>query len=149
MKRNYMSQLISIFFPTWLLWLLAYLTLFINLSNFNNRFMGSVTFLLVLVALLGSLSNSLPRTTYFKYIDCWFFWYVTNNILIIMYHVFLNKVELTNEQVVPIGNVQGDNTKNWFALIQPLERAQVNQKAIMIFPVLTVLFNIVYFTLTT
>ena len=149
MKRNYMSQIISIFFPTWLLWLLAYLTLFINPSNFNNRFMGSITFLLVLVALLGSLSNSLPRTTYFKYIDCWFFWYVTNNILIIAYNVFLDKVQLTNEQVMPIGNAAEANGKSWFGLLLSLKRAQINRKAIMLFPVLTIIFNILYFTLTT
>ena len=149
MKRNYMSQIISVFFPTWLLWILAYLTLFINPSNFNNRFMGSVTFLLVLVALLGSLSNSLPRTTYFKYIDCWFFWYVTNNILIIAYNVFLDKVQLTNDRVMLVENDRRDTQKNWFEMFQTVERAQINRRTIIIFPILTTMFNIFYFTLTT
>ena len=149
MKRNYTSQIISIFFPTWLLSLLAYLTLFIDLSNFNNRFMGSVTFLLVLVSLLGSLGNSLPRTTYFKYIDCWFFWYVTNNIFIIAYHVFLDRVKLTNDEVMPVENDKGDNAKNWFVFIRSSKREQINQKAFVLFPALTILFNIAYFILTT
>ena len=147
MKRNYTSQIISIFFPTWLLWLLAYLTLFINISNFNNRFMGSVTFLLVLVALLGSLGDSLPKTTYFKYIDCWFFWYVTNNVAIIAYHIFLAKMELNTGQTVVQDGVVGND--NWIAWIRSLGVPQINPAAIIIFPVLTILFNIIYFVLTT
>ena len=73
MQGNYMSQVISTFFPTCLLWLLAYFTIFIYIDNFNNRFMGSVTFLLVLVSLHGSIVNGLPKTTYFKYIDFSFY----------------------------------------------------------------------------
>ena len=90
MTRLYMNQIINTIFPTCLLWVLAYSTLFINVQNFNNRFMGSVTFLLVLAALLGSINNSLPKTSYFKYIDLWFLWYITNIFLIIISHIILD-----------------------------------------------------------
>ena len=69
MARNYTNQVISTIFPTCLLWILIYFTMLINVLNFNNRFMGSVTFLLVLVTLRNSVNSSLPKTSYLKYID--------------------------------------------------------------------------------
>ena len=49
----YLKQLTSIFFQTILLWLVSYLTLYIDIRDFSNRFMGSVT------SLLGKVANYL------------------------------------------------------------------------------------------
>ena len=149
MTRNYMSQLISIFFPSWLLWLLSYLTLFINISNFNNRFMGSITFLLVLVSLLASLNFTLPQTSYFKYIDGWFFWYVANNIAIIAYHIFIDSAKVGNRRIYPENAEDKNEGKHLVELLRSYKKEEINQTVIIIYPVLTLLFNIFYFAFTT
>ena len=45
-QRLYKHHLLSTFLQSFLLWLLSYLTLFINIADFSNRFMGAVTSLL-------------------------------------------------------------------------------------------------------
>lgn len=90
MNRIYIYDIINTFIPIFLLWFLGYSTLFIKLEYFNDRFMGSVDCLLVLVFLMSSISTSLPRTPYFKFIDVWFLWYLVNMFAIIMYHVILD-----------------------------------------------------------
>ena len=53
LDRIYNDQMINTFIPTFLLWMLGYSTLFINIKDFNDRFMGTVTALLVLASLLS------------------------------------------------------------------------------------------------
>ena len=91
-KRQYAEQLTSTYFQTFLLWLLCYLTLFIPIPNFNERFMGSVTALLVLAALLGNLEKSLPKSSQLSFIDFWFIWYILNIFVIILFHVVIEKL---------------------------------------------------------
>ena len=90
LNRIYSDQLIATFFPTMLLWLLAYFTLFIKVENFNERIMVSVTVLLVLAALLSSIKQQIPSTSYFKYTDLWFLWYSTFIFSITIFHIILN-----------------------------------------------------------
>ena len=90
MNRIYNDQLINTFIPTILLWLLSYSTFFIKLEDFNDRFIGTVTALLVMTSLLGSINMTLPRTSYFKYIDLWFLWYIANIFSIIICHIVLD-----------------------------------------------------------
>ena len=127
-QRLYFHQLISTFFQTCCLSLLAYLTMFINVANFSDRFMGSVTALLVLAALLASISNDLPKTSYFKYIDIWFLWNITNIFLISAFHVALDQVLQQNKSVA--------NSLNIFFKY-------------MAFPVANLLFFVIFFTLIT
>ena len=87
-----MHQILATFFPTFLLWLLTYATLYIDVDDFDNRFQGSVTAMLVLAALLNSITNSLPRTSYLKLIDLWFFWHTIAIFSVIMFHILLAKV---------------------------------------------------------
>ena len=70
--------------------------MFIDEKDFSNRFMGAVTALLVLAALLASLGDLLPKTAYFNFIDVWFNWFIGNILVIILIHVvidYLNKKE--------------------------------------------------------
>jgi hypothetical protein len=90
MDRIFNDQMINTFLPILLLWMLAYSTLFIKIENFSDRFMGTVTSLLVLAALLASINTSLPRTSYFKYIDLWFSWYLANIFSFVIFHILLN-----------------------------------------------------------
>ena len=91
-----MHQILASFFPTFLLWLLTYATLYIDVDNFDNRFQGSVTAMLVLASLLNSITNSLPRTSYLKLIDLWFFWHTIAIFSVIMFHILLAKVHKSN-----------------------------------------------------
>ena len=89
-QRLYQQHLLSTFLQSFLLWLLAYMTLYIDIVDFSNRFMGSVTSLLVLTSLHGSMEDSLPKTAYFKDIDIWFNWFLTNIFLIMLNHVLVD-----------------------------------------------------------
>ena len=92
LKRNYMHQIFATFFPTFLLWLLTYATLFIDIDDFDNRFQGSTTTMLVLAALLNSITSSLPKTSYLKLIDIWFFWHTLAIFSLIIFHIILAKI---------------------------------------------------------
>ena len=100
-QRLYKQHLLSTFLQSFLLWLLSYMTLFIDIADFSNRFMGAVTALLVLAALLGSLQATLPKTAYFKVIDIWFNWYVSNIFLIILIHVIVDHLHKNVRRIVP------------------------------------------------
>ena len=136
--HNIMDQMLGTFLPTMLLWLLAWFTLFIDISNFSDRFVGSVTTLLVLVALLSSLNDDMPKTSYFKYVDLWFLWYISAILSITIYHIFNNHVP--NDKVEYIVNGKK---------VQKLsKRAKVNRVAIVVFAMTTLTFDIIYFIMT-
>ena len=141
--RNYMNQIINTIFPTWLLFLLAYSTVFINLDNFNNRFMGSVTSLLVLTSLLGSINSGLPKTSYFKYIDLWFLWHITIIFLIIIHHVMVDNAS-RSRNLTMVSSMDPSNDK--LKPIKKLEKVFLNKIAIWVFPFINLLFNIIYFS---
>ena len=95
--RLYRQHLMTTFFQSFLLWVLAYITLFINEDDFSNRFMGAVTSLLVLAALLSSIGDLLPKTAYFKFVDLWFNWFIANIFLIIVIHVLVDYFNNTDK----------------------------------------------------
>ena len=100
----YTDQLISTFFPTILLWMLAYFTIFIKPENFNERMMVSVTVLLVLAALLAPIRSEIPPTSYFKYIDLWFLWYSTYIFSISLFHIMFH-VDAGTSHFIPFSSV--------------------------------------------
>ena len=148
MNRVYTDQLITAFFPSCLLWFLAYFTLFITVDDFNDRIMVAVTALLVFAALLSSIKGSLPDTSYFKYIDLWFLWYTTTIFMITAFHIFLDTVDKTNK-VTPSSTsgtheLTGENVAD---KINPSKRVQINNMAKKIVPIMTFLFNVTYILL--
>jgi len=138
MRRLYNTQIINTIFPTCLLWLLAYSTLFIKLENFNNRIMVSVTSLLVLSSLLGSINRGLPKTSYFKYIDLWFLWYITNIFLIIISHIIIDNIP----NILRIKSTGPTDIPN--LPINSPKRKLANRIAIATFPLFTICFTIIY-----
>ena len=72
----------------------AFITLRIDVDDLTNRNRTSVTSLLVLVTLFGSITNkdAYPHTTEFKYIDLWYLWYLINIFAIICLHVAISRV---------------------------------------------------------
>ena len=173
MKRIYNYQMTSTFAPTFLLWLLAYSTLFITKDQFNVRFMGSVTSLLVLSSLLNSITTTLPKTSYFKDIDLWFLVYLANIFCLIICHLLVNQQHNLKNDLVPAhhkimkvaslrhrkkeksskkefsnhGWIESNNSSWEKELIR--NRCDINIKAIIIFPIQIILFNLMYFILTT
>ena len=168
MDRIYNYQMTSTFIPTSLLWLLAYSTLYIKLEQFNVRFMGTVTSLLVLASLLNSISKSLPSTSYFKFIDLWFLWYLANIFCIVIYHVYANSRKQPSKENVSLGlshkvlevkecgkaknglqegssELQGTSMKQK----QTLSNNRRMRKALFLFPMEILCFNVIYFWLTT
>ena len=136
--HHIMDQIIGTFLPTILLWFLACFTLFIDIGNFSDRFVGTVTTLLVLVALLSSLSDDMPKTSYFKFIDLWFLWYISAILMITVYHIFLNHIPNNKVEYILDGKK-----------VQKLsKRAKVNRIAIVIFAISTLVFDIVYFLMS-
>ena len=122
-KRLYIDHLMTTFFQTFILWLLAYLTLFIPIENLNERFMGAVTALLVLASLLGSMENDLPKSSQMKLIDYWFLWYIINIFFIIIFHVILENCGVK-------------------------ERKFLNKLIIFILPFSITIFNFSYFSIS-
>ena len=122
LERLYGDQLTTTFFKTFILWILAYLTLFIPVRNLNERFMGAVTALLVLASLLGTMEDTLPKSSQMKFIDIWFLWYIINIFFIIIFHVIIENL----------------NQK---------EKKKANRMISYVLPILAFAFNIFYFCL--
>ena len=141
-----MNQMLNSFLPTALLWSVAYFTHFISTDNFSDRFIGTVTALLVLVALLSSVNGDLPKTSYFKYIDCWFLWYITTILLIILFHIFLNRTENTKASIFISMMFR---QKNQVDELEPNLRIKINKLSMICFALTTILFDAIYFYLTT
>ena len=155
-KRDVKDLVISIFFPELLLWFLAYITIFLKINDISNRSRISVTILLVLVALIGNITDKIPPTPYFKYVDIWSIWYLSNIFLITCFHVFV-EYSMDKDQMNPDLNV----TQPWESMYDTKEksnlteeemirnRKKINYLASIIFPLSTMIFNVVYFLLST
>ena len=129
--------------------------------------MVAVTALLVLASLLGAISDELPTTSYFKFIDLWFLWYLINIFLITLYHIMLDAIKdddlkilnpppFHNEekkvsQITPItiqNAARSEECEKCMAKTIKIDKKGINQIAIMIFPVCTLIFNFIYFGLS-
>lgn len=66
LKHIYQKQITALFFQILLLWIVSYLTLYIDKNDFGNRFMGSVTALLVFSALLDNINGRLPASPHVR-----------------------------------------------------------------------------------
>jgi len=144
LERIYTDQMIETFFPTMLLWMLAYFTLFIKSDHFNERIMVSLTVLLVLAALLTPIKSRIPPTSYFKYIDMWFLWYITYIFSITLFHIILHscitKIE-TNRVTIGTRSItvrkQNDNSR----------KDAINDIAKFLLLIPFIVFNCLYFAL--
>jgi hypothetical protein len=163
MKRSHADQIVSIFCPSILFWILAYFTMFLNIDDIANRSRTSVTLLLVLIALLQAVRKDFPKTTYYKYIDIWFLWYIFNIFLISLYHMILPSINSSGrksspKKVPPIkikpDDKQDDtkthslNEENEPTLVVNTAK-KTNLALVVFFPLVMLLFNVIYFYLAT
>ena len=89
-QRLYQQQLTAIYLQFLLLWTVSYFTLFIDVYDFSNRFMGAVTALLVLCALMDAINQRLPISADLKLVDIWIIWFVFQIIIITFLHIMIN-----------------------------------------------------------
>ena len=143
-RRFVTNQMLSTFLPTFLLWCLGYATLFIDIENFTDRFIGTITALLVLAALLSSVNEDLPKTSYFKFIDIWFLYYITNILLIIMFHILISQIcSNVIEDGITMTSIHSS------VIRKNTRRQKTNTMAKVGFALSTVAFVGIYFNLTT
>ncbi|XP_064080979.1 uncharacterized protein LOC135197791 [Macrobrachium nipponense] len=92
LHRRIDHELLATYFPTNLLILIAYGTLFIGSDNFSDRGAMSLTTMLVLISLYTESLSSLPTTSYNKEIDKWYLFAINYVSLIIAVHLVTSKV---------------------------------------------------------
>ena len=105
MQRIFTHQLLNTLIPTSLLWLFGYSTLYIDLDDFGDRFMGSATAVLVMATLLNSINADLPKTSYMKLIDLWFLWHVSSLFAILLSHIAIDRLRKNSEKKQSIDDV--------------------------------------------
>lgn len=89
LKHLYASEVLTIFIPTTVINLISYATFFFKWYDFNNCVMVSLTTLLVLMTLFSQVSDALPKTSYFKLVDIWFFASILFTFIIIVCHTIV------------------------------------------------------------
>ena len=153
MIRNYYDQIQMIFVPTFLLWFVSYMTIYVSLDDFGNRCKVSVSILLILVALLGASRQDFPKTTYFKFIDLYFFWYILNIFLIILLHILLENIDENRHELhaFKIGNfarkveVKPKETPESVYDNRYFTKPRINRIAKVLFLTANIIFSIFYF----
>ena len=152
MSRIAINQFLNTFFPTVILWLFGYSTLFIepNENGFDNRFMGSGTALLVIATLINAVKTDLPQTAYTKFIDVWFLWHVLTVFVIIVYHIALDRTRKHLESLAKnkdeVVEFEEDKDNSLDTSTTQMIR-NINKILIVMFPVVNGIFYIVYFYL--
>lgn len=93
--------MVTVFIPTTLIIIISFATFSFKWFDFQNRIMVSLTALLVLSTLFSQVSNSLPKTSYFKLVDVWFFSSILFAFLTIMTHTLVEYKHKYNANVEP------------------------------------------------
>ena len=145
-----------IFFPSLVLWLLAFLTLRIDVDDLTNRNRTSVTAMLVLVTLFGAIStkDDFPQTSGFKYIDLWILWYMISTFLIICHHVVLSKILFSKGNIIavkqakPLHNMD-DFSSGILSELHTKKKELANQIISLVFFIAMIIFNTIYFSIAT
>ena len=69
--RNISYYIVSIYIPTFCLFLISFFTLFIDSSHFEANIMVALTGMLVSYTLYQGITSHVPPTSYMKMIDIW------------------------------------------------------------------------------
>ncbi|XP_064091613.1 uncharacterized protein LOC135205179 [Macrobrachium nipponense] len=91
-------HLVATYLPTSIMIVIAYLSFFFGVEDFNDRIMVSLTSLLVLSSLLTQTSETLPKTSYFKMVDIWLFFCIVTIFTVILIHTASIYVDRVNQE---------------------------------------------------
>lgn len=130
----YSKQIITLYFQQYFLWIVSYLTIYIDINDFGNRFMGTVTALLVLSTLIDNMNTRLPARANVRLIDIWNIFYILQIILIIVFHILLNSLlhcKLTKQR-----------QKSIWKTLKPRSLNQIGKYLFLIF---NTAFTMIYF----
>ena len=151
LSRVFNHQLLKTFIPTFILWLLAYSAIFIDVDRLDARLSTSVTAMLVQATWISLINGDLPKTSYVKLIDVWFIWHIVVTFVIIMYHILLEKFK--NQEI-------GSNLAEEKLFQTPQEYYgpkmkkgkdkinMINRTASVVFSILNSIFYGIYFLIT-
>ncbi|XP_066973762.1 uncharacterized protein [Macrobrachium rosenbergii] len=81
----------STYLPTFIVTVIGYMTFFFPVSDFSDRFIVSLTGLLVEAAFFMQTSSSIPQTAYIKMIDIWFMFCIVYFFLLMTALLLINK----------------------------------------------------------
>ena len=154
MRRSFADQMIAIFCPSILFWIIAYCTMFLRFDDVSNRSRTTVTILLVLIALLQTVKKDFPKTTYYKFIDLWFLWYTLNIFLICIYHIML---PVFHTRLARLGTTRMERKGS--SLLNNWENTRsktsgngiiktIDLVLLFAFPTMMIAYNVLYFYLT-
>ncbi|XP_068244903.1 pH-sensitive chloride channel 2-like [Palaemon carinicauda] len=124
-RRRYGFYLINTFLPTSLMIVIAYLTFYFKVEDFNDRIMVSLTSLLVLSSLFNQSSSSLPKTSYFKLVDVWFLTSIVTIFVIIVIQTILEHLRESEQERHLVPQRRSANFKS---LIKSLVKSNIRQK---------------------
>ena len=140
LERIWASIFITTFLQTFVLWFLVYLTLFIDIEDFNNRFMGAITGFLVFASLSSSLMSSLPKSSGFKLADIWLLFFMFNINFVIIMHILIEFLQRRNPKDIVI-----QNKFKYPGTVTSKSGQRSNTTAKVIFPIMTSFFLGFYF----
>jgi len=166
--RRWFYHGINVFLQSVLLLIVAYMTFYYRVDNFQDRVMVSITCMLVIANVQSSINTMVPKTSYLKMID-YFLMYSFNIIIVVMvYHTYQashveeefspNEDDKAMERVKKLGPVEGfqdeKNQKLWNSFfveggqaVDKLKEARrVNKQGQIIFVVAFFLFQIVFWS---
>ena len=142
-ERVFTRQILKTFIPSFLFWILGYLTIFLEIDHSGDRFIGSLTVMLVLVTLLDLVNADLPETSYMKMIDLWFVWHIGIGFGVTMYHISLRMIsrymQLDRQREFEINEAHE-------SMKQKLR--SINGYAAVLFPTMNAIFYAIYFYAT-
>ncbi|XP_071530537.1 uncharacterized protein [Panulirus ornatus] len=90
LQRRSGYAILNIYIPSLILLVISYVSLFFRPHIFEVRVMTTLTSLLVMATLFAQVSESLPKTSYFKMVDVWLLFCIVMSFLIIIFHVIID-----------------------------------------------------------
>ncbi|XP_069995299.1 uncharacterized protein [Penaeus vannamei] len=105
-------HLVTTYLPTSIMIVIAYITFYFKVHDFNDRVMVSLTSLLVLSSLLTQTSETLPKTSYFKMVDIWLFFCIVIIFMVILIHTASICVQDDDEMCAMDDQTHGNDGSN-------------------------------------
>ncbi|XP_076046337.1 uncharacterized protein LOC143028315 [Oratosquilla oratoria] len=148
LKRRSGYAILNIYTPSFILLIIAFVTLFFRPQIFEVRVMTALTSLLVMATLFTQVSTSLPKTSYFKMVDIWLLFCIAIIFIIIVFHAIID-IKVNEEAFFPSVPVKVNPMTNpdpLFGAVLP-EKSQT-QKLVLFarsfMLTVFVVFNVIY-----
>ncbi|XP_047500997.1 uncharacterized protein LOC125047016 [Penaeus chinensis] len=91
-QNQYTFYITNVIVPTLLMAIICYLTFYFQLNDFQDRIVISLTSMLVLATLFTQMSQSIPKTAYFKVIDGWFMCLIVIDFFVVVIHTIIENL---------------------------------------------------------